>query len=368
MSGQEIEFVKEAFKSNWVAPLGPQVDAFEMEFAEMNGCHHALAVSTGTAALHLALRVLGVGPGDEVICSSFTFCASATPIVYQGGSPVFVDSELRSWNMDPELLDQELQQCAEKGRLPKAVVVVHIYGQMADMNPIVETCGRYGVPIVEDAAECLGATYEGRQPGTFGIAGTFSFNGNKIVTTSAGGMLVSEDPSVIEKARFLATQARDPAPHYEHSEVGFNYRMSNLLSAVGRAQIRVLRDRVNRKRDVFEAYKARLGDVPGIGFMPEPANCRSTRWLTCITINPEKFGATPEGLRRHLEQNNADSRPLFKPMHMQPVIRGRRVRGGGVSETLFRRGLCLPSGTAMTEEDIDFVCGVIRSAYRRKDG
>jgi dTDP-4-amino-4,6-dideoxygalactose transaminase len=366
MSGNEIEFVKEAFESNWIAPVGAHVEAFEKEFAERNGSTYAVAVSTGTAAIHLALRILGVGPGDEVICSSFTFCASATPITYEGASPVFIDSDLRSWNMDPELLDKELRRCAELGKLPKAVIVVHLYGQSADMDSIMGSCEKYAVPVIEDAAEALGATYQGRRTGTFGLMGAFSFNGNKIITTSTGGMLVSEDGELIEKARFLATQARDPAPHYQHSEIGYNYRMSNVLAAIGRGQIRVLEERVNQKRAVFEAYRARLGELPGIEFMPEPDDCRSNRWLTCITIDPEKFGAAREDVRVRLAEKDVESRPLWKPMHMQPAFAGCRFSGGTVSETLFHLGLCLPSGTALTEEDIDFVCRVVRSAYKAR--
>jgi dTDP-4-amino-4,6-dideoxygalactose transaminase len=340
MSGVEIEFVKQAFQSNWIAPAGPQLDAFEKEFAELIGSEYAVAVGSGTAALHLALRVLGVGAGDEVFCSSLTFCASATPIVYQGAEPVFIDSDVRSWNVDPELVDKELRRCAEGGKLPKALVAVHVYGQSADMDPIMESCGKYGVPVIEDAAEALGARYKGRPTGSFGIAGVFSFNGNKIITTSAGGMLVSEDETLTSKARFLATQAKDPAPHFEHSEIGYNYRMSNILAAIGRAQITVLDDRVSRRRSVFEAYQERLGGLPGIEFMPEQEYGFSTRWLTCITIDPEKFGATREDVRLRLEQHNVESQRIFE------------------------RGLCLPSGTTMSEEDIDFVCGVIKSVCR----
>ncbi len=361
MSGLEVEFVKEAFESNWIAPVGPQVDAFEKEFARMNGSRHAVAVSTGTAALHLALRILGVGAGDEVLCSSFTFCASATPIAYLGAEPVFIDSEMRSWNIDPELVRDELRRGADAGRLPKAVIVVHLYGQSADMESIMESCEKYAVPVIEDAAEALGATYKGKRTGTFGRAGVFSFNGNKIITTSAGGMLVSEDESLADRARFLATQARDPAPHYQHSEIGYNYRMSNVLAAIGRGQLRVLDERVNQKRAVFEAYRTRLGGLPGVEFMPEPEDCRSNRWLTCITVDPKAFGAARENIRLRLEEANVESRPLWKPMHMQPVFAGCRVCGGEVSEQLFRNGLCLPSGTAMTEEDIAFVCDVVRS-------
>jgi len=368
MCGLEMKFVKEAFESNWIAPLGPQVDAFEKEFAELNGSRHALAVSSGTAALHLALRIVGVGPGDEVFCSSFTFCASATPIVYQGAKPVFIDSELRSWNMDPELLDKELRRCADAGKLPKAVVVVHLYGQSADMDPITESCARYDIPVVEDAAEALGATYKGKRTGSMGLVGIFSFNGNKIITTSGGGMLLSNDKALMEKARFLATQARDAALYFEHSEIGYNYRMSNILAAIGRGQMTVLDERVRQKRAIFEAYRERLGSIPGIEFMPEPEYCPSNRWLTCVTIDPDKFGATADDVRICLEDNNVEARPLWKPLHMQPVFSGCRTCGGSVSERLFERGLCLPSGTAMTAGDVDFVCDLVKSVYAARSG
>jgi dTDP-4-amino-4,6-dideoxygalactose transaminase len=364
MSGLEQRFVKEAFESNWIAPLGPQVDAFEREFAEKVGARHALALSSGTAAIHLALIHLGVGPGDEVIVSTFTFSASANPVVYVGAKPIFIDSERTSWNMDPDLLADTLAHKARQGKLPKAVILVHLYGQSADIEPILETCNRYGVPLIEDAAEALGATYKGRSPGVFGRAGIFSFNGNKIITTSGGGMLVSDDGDFIEHARKLATQARDPAPHYEHSEVGYNYRMSNILAAIGRGQFRVLKERVRRKREIFDFYKENLEDLPGIGFMPEASWGRCTRWLTVITIDPAEFGATREDIRLALEAENIESRPVWKPMHLQPVFQDCEVVGGKVSEELFDKGLCLPSGTAMTEEDLERVVGVIRSCCK----
>ena len=364
MSGREAQLVQDVFASNWIAPLGPQVDAFEAEFAAAVGAPYALALSSGTAALHLALLLAGVGPGDEVLVSTLTFSASANPITYLGGRPTFIDSEPASWNMDPALLAETLDARARAGRLPKAVIPVHLYGQAADITPIAQACLRYGVPLIEDAAEALGATYHGRSPGVFGQAGIFSFNGNKIITTSGGGMLVSADAALIEHARKLAQQARDPAPHYEHSEIGYNYRLSNVLAAIGRGQLQVLAERVRRKREICEYYRQALADLPGIAFMPEAPWGRSTRWLTVITVDPAQFGATREDIRLALEAENIESRPLWKPMHMQPVFHGCEVVGGAVAEALFRDGLCLPSGTALTEVDLDRVVSVIRATRR----
>lgn len=377
MGGEELAFVKKAFKSNYIAPLGPMVDGFEKEFAEKVGAKHAVALSSGTAALHLALQYCGVKPEDEVMTSTLTFIGSAGPITYLGAKPVFVDSDRASWNVDPGLLIDELESCADNGRLPKAVVLVHLYGQCADIAPILDACKRYGVVLIEDAAEALGATYNGRSAGTFGKAGIFSFNGNKILTTSGGGMLVSDDKDLVEKVKFLSQQARDPAPHYEHSEIGYNYRMSNVLAAIGRGQLRVLEQRVEGKREIFDYYSKKLQDVPGVDFMPEAAYGRSNRWLTCITVDPDRFGADREQVRLALEEENIEARPVWKPMHMQPVFdrsepraesreqkKNRktypcRVVGGEVAEDLFERGLCLPSGTAMTEGDLDKVIEVI---------
>ena len=364
MSGLEQQFVQEAFDSNWIAPLGPQVDAFEREFAELVGAKHALALSTGTAGIHLSLILAGVGPGDEVLVSTLTFSASANPVVYQGAKPVFIDSERVSWNMDPHLLSETLAQKARQNKLPKAVVLVHLYGQSADIDPIFAACDRYGVPLIEDAAEALGATYKDHSPGVFGKAGIFSFNGNKIITTSGGGMLVSADADFIAHARKLATQARDPAPHYQHSEIGYNYRLSNVLAAIGRGQLRVLDDRVRRKREIFEAYRQALSDLPGLGFMPEAPWGRHNRWLTVITVDPKQFGATREEVRLALEAENIESRPLWKPMHLQPVFRDCEVVGGCVAEGLFEKGLCLPSGTVMTEGDLARVADIIHSVCR----
>jgi len=360
MGGNELAFVRAAFDSNWIAPLGPQVDAFEREFCALVGAPHAAALSSGTAALHLAVRLAGVRPGDEVFCSTLTFVASANPIVYQGASPVFVDSEPVSWNMDPALLAEEIERCARRGRAPRAVILVHLYGQCADIDPILEACERYGVVLIEDAAEALGATYKGIRPGTRGRMGIFSFNGNKIITTSGGGMLVSGDPAVIEEAKFLASQARDPGAHYEHSRLGFNYRMSNLLAAVGRGQLQVLDDRVRQRRRNFAYYKRELESIPGITFMPEADYGLATRWLSAILIDPAEFGATRESVRLALEAQDIESRPVWKPMHLQPLFRTARRVGGGVAERIFDRGLCLPSGSQMTEGDLGRVVEIIK--------
>jgi dTDP-4-amino-4,6-dideoxygalactose transaminase len=510
MCGKELEFVRDAFASNWIAPLGPQVDAFEREFAEAVGVPYAAALSSGTAALHLALRILAgrqekvkakveMRESSEVLCSTFTFSASANAIAYEGGVPVFIDSDAESWNMDPRLLREELAACAKQGKLPRAVIVVDLYGQCADYDPIVRACEEFQVPLIEDAAEALGATYEGkvkvkvevkeeetgdggretnarsasqkakvkyqksklrtdeggeqkselpgstltltststcsrpststsaRLTGSFGRAAAFSFNGNKIITTAGGGMLVSHDKAITDKARFLATQARDPAPYYQHSEIGFNYRMSNILAAIGRGQLTVLSERIAARRRNFEFYQQALGDLPGIEFMPEAPFGRCTRWLTCLTIGEAKVKAKakvkPDStstvgeakvkvkveqdggretgeerkskgkgqkpkvkagdgrgqeaglpgststftstLIRALEAENIEARPLWKPMHLQPVFKGCRVRGGGVSERLFENGLCLPSGSALSEEDLERICAVVRRAWPR---
>ena len=360
MGADEFELVRDAFATNWIAPLGPHVDAFEQEFAALVGSPHAAALSSGTAALHLALRLVGVGPGDEVFCSDLTFSASANPIAYQGATPVFIDCERSTWNMDPSLLAAALDDRSRKGRLPKAVVLVHLYGQSADTDAVATLCERYGVPLIEDAAEALGATHKGRTPGTRGIMGIYSFNGNKIITTSGGGMLVSADAALIEKARFLATQARDPAPHYQHSEIGFNYRLSNVLAAIGRGQLRVLAERVNARRANCEFYQQAFADLPGVEFMPEGPGGRSTRWLTCVLIDPEKFGCDREAVRLALAQENIEARPVWKPMHLQPVFAHCECFGGEVGEDLFNRGLCLPSGSNLGRADLDRVAAAVR--------
>ena len=351
MSGRERELLLDAFDSNWIAPLGPYVDALESEFATLVGTGQAVALSSGTAALHLSLLMMGVGDGDEVLTSTFTFAATTNAITYVGARPVLIDSDRATWNMDPNLLEDELRDCARRNRLPKAVIVVDLYGQCADYEPIRQICAQYEVPIIEDAAEALGASYDGRSAGTFGVLGVFSFNGNKIITSSGGGMLVCDSDYLATRARFLATQSRDPAPHYQHSQIGYNYRMSNLLAAVGLGQLRVLEDRVAARRANFDFYREALADSPGIDFMPEPQRCRSTRWLTCITIDPGRFGATSEEVRLALENANIESRPTWKPMHLQPAFAACRTRGGEVAEDIFRYGLCLPSGSSLTAED-----------------
>ena len=356
--GREEALVADALASNWISPLGPHVDAFEAEVAAHTGVKHAAALSSGTAAIHLALMVLGVERGDEVICSSLTFSASANPIVYQQAAPVFVDCD-RSWTIDPDLLEHALIDADRRGRPPKAVISVDLYGQCADYDAIGALCARFGVPLIEDAAEALGSTFRGKPAGALGAMGVFSFNGNKIITTSGGGMLVSNDEAAIRKARFLATQARDPAPHYQHSAIGYNYRLSNVLAAIGRAQFETLVARVRARRKVFERYVAALGTMPGIEFMPEADRVFGNRWLTCVTIDPAKFGATREQVRLALEAENIESRPVWKPMHQQPVFAGARIYGGSVSDRLFDLGLCLPSGSNLSESDQDRVIAIV---------
>ena len=440
----ELRFVGEAFESNYIAPLGPMVDAFEREFAAYTGIPHCLALASGTAAMHLALRELGVGPGDEVLASTLTFIGSVSPATFLGASVAFIDADAGSWNMDPALLAVELAECARRGKLPKAVIPTDLYGQCCDLERIKQVCERYGIPVVADAAEAMGARYqemgrargkadrakaemlktemlklerakaemlkaemlksEGDGAGAEGGAGgkaemlkaqntlssagmrhagfgaraaVFSFNGNKIMTTSGGGMLASHDERLIEHARKLSQQAREPAPHYEHSEIGYNYRMSNILAAIGRGQLRALDDRVAAKRRIFEQYRHLLADLPGITFMPEALYGRCNRWLTVILIDGAEFGSTPEQVRLALEAENIESRPIWKPMHLQPVFSECRVRsaacgvetgrqavarrsGKSISEDLFARGLCLPSGTAMGEEDVERVGKIVR--------
>ena len=368
MGDNEMTFVEEAFRTNWIAPLGPNVDAFEKDIARIAGVDHAAALASGTAALHLALVLLGVGPGDRVFCSSFTFAASANPIVYQGAEPVFIDSEAESWNMSPAALERALAQAKAANRLPKAVMVVNLYGQSADMDPIMALCGAYGVPMIEDAAESLGATYKGKPSGSFGLLAAFSFNGNKIITTSGGGMLVSDDAELIARARFLSTQARDPAPHYEHSVVGYNYRMSNILAGVGRGQMQVLDKRVAARRAVFDAYVAGLDDVPGVEWMPEPEWSFSTRWLSTCTIDPAIHGLTASQLIKRLGAEMIEARPVWKPMHRQPVFAGTdyvTAGNGSVSDRLFETGLCLPSGSNMSQDEIDRVIQTMRKVSGR---
>ncbi len=365
MLGRERQLLLEAFDSNWIAPLGPHVNGFESEFARQVGVAHAAALSSGTAALHLALQLVGVGRGDAVVTSSFTFAATANAISYLGAQPEFIDSDWASWNMDPGLLREHLQARRARGQMPKAVLPVDIVGQCCNYTAIRQICDEYQVPIVEDAAEALGATFQGRAAGSFGDISCFSFNGNKIITTSGGGMLVTNNAEWAQRARFLATQARDPAPHYEHSQIGYNYRMSNLLAAIGRGQLEMLEEHVRRRRANFGLYENLLGDCPGISFMPEIPGGRSTRWLSILLIDPLKFGCDRETVRQKLEENNVESRPAWKPMHCQPAFQDCLVVGGSVSEKIFEQGLCLPSGSALTEFQLRRVVDVILSLYRK---
>jgi dTDP-4-amino-4,6-dideoxygalactose transaminase len=360
----EREYVDEAFRTNWIAPLGPNVDAFEAEVAAHVGISHAAALSSGTAAIHLALRILGVTRGDVVFCSTLTFAASANPIVYEGAQPVFVDSEPESWNMSPVALEKAFDWAKREGRMPKAVIVVSLYGQSADMDPIIDICARHGVPIIEDAAESLGAKYKGKSSGTFGLMGVYSFNGNKIITTSGGGMLISEDESLIKKARFLATQARDPAPHYEHSQIGFNYRMSNILAGVGRGQLQVLEERVRSRRAVFSQYREGLKSLDFLEWMPEPPWSYSTHWLSACTVDASRSPLSASQMIKRLAEEKIEARPVWKPMHLQPVFAGCPSFDHGDSSfaaAVFNNGICLPSGSNLSVAQLERVIGCIGS-------
>lgn len=363
----ELDYVSEAFASNWIAPLGPNVDAFENELARVVEVKHAAALSSGTAGLHLALRILDCRPGDTVLCSSLTFVASANPILYEHAIPEFVDSDPESWNMSPTALERALEQCRRENRLPRAIIVVDLYGQSADYDALQPLCEHYGVPIIEDAAEALGATYKGRPCGGFGRMGVFSFNGNKIITTSGGGMLVSDREEDVIRARKLSTQAREPAAHYEHKEIGFNYRMSNVLAGIGRGQLGVLAERVEARRRVFARYVEQLGDLEAIRFMPETPGSLSNRWLTTLTLDPS---VEPRRLLDSLGRLDIEARPVWKPMHLQPLFRGAAFhRHGGnrdVAAELFDQGLCLPSGSNMSDAQIDRVCDAMRAALTNR--
>ncbi len=388
-----MDYVKAAFDSNYIAPLGPMVDDFERAFAEKVGIAHTVALASGTAAMHLAMRILDVGPGDEVFASTLTFMGSVSPVVFQGARPVFIDADRQTWNLDPDLLAEELARCSRDGRLPKAVLPTDLYGQSADLDRIMAVCEPYGIPVVADSAESLGATCRGRHAGAGAHATVFSFNGNKIITTSGGGLLASDDETFVERARYLSQQARQPLAHYEHTEIGYNYRMSNIVAAIGLGQLECLDDRVRRKREIFDLYRAALDPLPGITFMPEAPYGTSNRWLTVILIDPSAFGADREAVRLALEAENIESRPVWKPMHLQPVFRAAvqssklkaeslkpgavsrsqrypcRVVGGSIAEGLFDKGLCLPSGTAMSQADVhrivDLITRIHHSQVRR---
>ncbi len=361
MGGAERDYVNEAFDTNWIAPLGPHVDGFEKELSAVTGAGHVAALSSGTAAIHLALIMLGVEAGDEVICQSLTFSASANPIVYQGATPVFVDSEPGTWNMCPVQLRAAIEDRISKGKKPKAIIPVHLYGMPFQVNDIMLVANEFGIPVIEDAAEALGSSLNGKACGTFGEIGILSFNGNKIITTSGGGALISNKEVYAEKARFLATQARDAAPHYQHSQIGYNYRMSNVCAGIGRGQLEVLAERVNQRRSNFDYYQAALQDIPGISFLAESPQAFSNRWLTTILVEPAATGGkTREDLRLALEKENIESRPLWKPMHLQPIFEHYPYYGEAIAETLFEKGLCLPSGSNLLSHHLETITGIIR--------
>jgi len=367
MSGREMAYINEAFDTNWIAPLGPNVNNFETDLVRYTGCGHVAALSSGTAAIHLAIILLGVGPGDEVIVPSFTFSATVNPVVYQHATPVFIDSEKETWNMDPELLEKAIKDKRQgaKNKSIKAIIVVHLYGMPANMDDIMAVAGKYGIPVIEDAAEALGSKYNGKFLGSFGDFGVFSFNGNKIITTSGGGALASDNEAMIDKARFLATQARDKAPHYQHSHIGYNYRMSNVLAGIGRGQMEVLDERIQQRRANYDFYLKSFSSYQGIEFLKEPSDAYfSNRWLTTVIIDANKTGIARERLQVELEKENIETRPLWKPMHLQPVFSSYPAYLNGVSESLFNTGLCLPSGSNMTEEQKCFVVEAIQKRIK----
>ncbi len=359
MGDEEFERVREAFATNWIAPVGPHVSAFETEFAERVGSAHAVAVSSGTAALHLALVLAGVERGDRVAVSTFTFIGSVGPVVHEGAEPIFIDAEEKSWNLDPALVEEALEDGERHGRPLRAVVAVHLYGQSADLDPIREACDRHGAVLVEDAAEALGTTYRGTHVGTAGQSGIFSFNGNKIITTSGGGMLVTDDGALAERARKLATQAQDPAAHYQHSEVGWNYRLSNVLAGIGLGQLSVLDERIAARRRVFERYRVALAELEGVDLMPMAPWGTPNYWLTCITLDPDVTTCRPSDVIEAMEAENIEARHLWKPMHLQPVFEDAEAHLNGVSERLFETGVCLPSGSALGEDDLERIVGVM---------
>lgn len=358
---EEFKNVKEAFDTNWIAPVGPHINQFELELQQYLGVPHCVVLTSGTAAIHLALIILGVGRGDEVACSSFTFAGSCNPIVYQGATPVFIDSERETWNMDPGLLEMAIRDRIAKGKKPKAIICVHLYGMPAQVDRIVAIAGKYEIPLIEDAAEALGSTYKGKKLGAFGAFGILSFNGNKIITSSGGGALLTRNKKWADKARFLATQAREPFPHYEHNEIGYNYRLSNVSAAIGRGQLSVIDKRVEQRRMIFKKYAEELKDIAAISFQPENKEGISNRWLTTLVIDPALCnGVTNESIRMALEQENIESRPLWKPMHKQPVYAQAPFYGNGVSEALFESGLCLPSGTNLAPTDQELILDILR--------
>ena len=364
---EEEGFIREAFVSNQLSTVGPHLDEFESEMSSLIGLP-GVALASGTAAIHLGLRALGVGPGDEVVAPTLTFVATVNPIRYLGAEPIFIDSERASWNLNPELLVNLLRERAERNRLPRAVIVVHLYGRSADLDPIFEICNRYEVPVLEDAAQSLGAIYKGKPVGSRGAVSAFSFNGNKVITTTGGGMLMAQRRDVVDKVRFWSTQARDPGVAYEHSELGYNYRLSNVLAAVGRGQLRVLSERVRQRRAVFSRYCQALADLPGVEPMPQPSWGFHTNWLSCFLIHQARFGATRDDVSNALAAENIESRPVWKPMHLQPFWRKAQCLGGSVAEELFAEGICLPSSSSMTDAEQERVVATIRGLCTRKHG
>ncbi|MCL4104688.1 UNVERIFIED_CONTAM: hypothetical protein GTU68_004642 [Idotea baltica] len=365
MGGSEQRYLQEAFDSNFIAPVGPQLTAFEEAFCKKTGFEHAVAVASGTAAIHLGLRHLGVGSGDVVLASTLTFIGSVSPIIFQGAEPVFIDCDRETWNLDRQLLAEEVDRLQNAGKRVAAVLPTDLYGQCCDLAAIQKVCEPHGIPVLVDCAESLGATYQGGSAGKGARAAAFSFNGNKIITTSGGGMLASDDEKLIEHARFLSTQAKEPEAHFEHRELGYNYRMSNLVAAVGIGQLEVLEDRVRRKREIFDYYASAFASVSGIEMMPESSKGECNRWLTVVLIHPEKFGCDRETVRLKLEEENIESRPMWKPMHQQPVFDGKRCVGGSVSEELFELGLCLPCGTALTDSELDRIIETVNRAVKK---
>ena len=361
MGGHELNYVHKAFEDNYIAPAGPNIEGFERELCEAASVPFAVALTSGTAAIHLALIVLGVRSGDEVLCQSFTFSASANPILYQCATPVFVDSEPETWNMSPEFLEQAIQDRIKKGKKPKAMILVHLYGMPAKMDELLEIARRYEIPVIEDAAEALGSSYKKQKAAKFGDIGIFSFNGNKIITTSGGGALVSDNKEYVEKARFLAMQAKDPAPHYEHSQVGYNYRLSNISAGIGRGQLEVLEKRVKQRREIFSFYQEAFQEIEGLTFLKEPAGFVSNRWLSTFTLQNDSVST--EKIRLHLETYNIESRPLWKPLHLQPVFKAYPFYGEKISENLFLNGLCLPSGSNMQEDELARVAKEVKKLF-----
>jgi dTDP-4-amino-4,6-dideoxygalactose transaminase len=365
MGGGELKYIHQAFDENWIAPLGPNVDDFEEDLCRYTGARHAAALSSGTAAIHLALILLGVQTGDEVICPTFTFSATVNPIIYQGATPIFVDSDDTTWNINVVETQRAIEDRIRKGKKPKALIIVHLYGQAAHMDELMALAAHYAIPVIEDAAEALGAQYKGQMLGTFGKLGILSFNGNKIITTSGGGALLSNEEDLIKKARFLATQARDNAPHYQHSQIGYNYRMSNIVAGIGRGQMEVIEQRVKQRRANFGFYQQAFAGIPAISFSPEPENTLGNRWLTCILVDEKQSGGvTCETIRLALAEQNIEARPLWKPMHLQPVFEKYPYYGNqNIAEDLFTRGLCLPSGSNLSEADLHTIANIVRRLF-----